>query len=82
MISVTEEAEKRLHALLKGKKPANLRVVYGPDQRLRLVLDEGSKKTGNGEEVSVRGETSFLLDNTVIDVRGQEIVFNNVTRHN
>jgi Fe-S cluster assembly iron-binding protein IscA len=86
MISVTEKAEQKLHSLLKGKEPANLRIICGPDQRLRLILDKGLREPGREnvaiQKILIQDETSSLPKDTVIDISGQDLVFNKASRQN
>lgn len=80
MISVSEEAEKKLQSLLRGKPLTNLKIVYGPDQRLRL-LDEGPKKyrdekTYSEPDILILDVTSPVPDKTEMDVHRQDLIFN------
>ena len=63
MITLTENAEKKLHSIIKGENGAAFRVVVGPDQRLRLVIDRGSK-AHSGHSLKAKAVNDAVLDSS------------------
>jgi hypothetical protein len=85
MISMTDRAKKKLNSLLKGENRAGLRIVSGPDQRLRLVLDKGIRIDEKRNRVTgylIQDETNTLMGDIMIDVLGQELVFKRLAKDN
>ena len=67
MVSVREKTEKRLRSLLRGEETGRFRIVTGPDERLRLVLD---KRPGNpGTGFLIQDEAHTLPDEVMLDLR-------------
>ena len=74
MISMTETAEKRMLLLLKKGARDGLKIVTGPDGRLRLVLDKGCRVESDEKSVSVgcliADKAKSAVDEIIIRISG------------
>jgi len=70
MISMTESMEKELLSLLKRENRAGLRIVVGPDERLRLELDKGSAVGGHTDFINTGIVIRDEADDVMIDIPG------------
>jgi hypothetical protein len=71
MLSITNDAEKRLRVMFKGEYDFDkLRVIRGPDDRMRLMVD-----THIGYKSPVQEKPDPVEEDYLIDVNDQDIVF-------
>jgi len=84
MITFTQSAEKKLRSILKSDSRAAIKIVKGPDQRLRLVLEKAAVPAGGAPipAEGLRDSIGNFEENLLIDVHGQDLVFRRLSADN
>jgi hypothetical protein len=83
-MTITEKSEKKMLSQIKGENRTGLKVVVGPDKRMRLVLDrslsnrsssDGSPQNYITPAYLARGEMESHAYDGMLDGQGDDFDF-------